>query len=183
MSDKLLIRHCAPTLAGMKTGNLFSCSIEQGSEVQKTLSALNRRLRSKGLRLLPIKYYPDRVLIYVYRPAHLQRDLHNTTARQILQDRGYRFENPQSCVVELVRRLRLSGDFPHEIGLFLGYPPEDVRGFIEKGASACKLSGIWKVYDNENRARALFAKYKKCTEIYARKWDEGNSVERLTVNG
>ena len=26
MSEDLLIRHCSPTLAGIKTGNLFSCA-------------------------------------------------------------------------------------------------------------------------------------------------------------
>ena len=38
------------------------------------------------------------------------------------------------------------GDFPHEIGLLLGYPPEDVSGFIENGGKNFLCSGYWKVY-------------------------------------
>ena len=44
-------------------------------------------------------------------------------------------------------------------------------------------SGLWKVYGDEAYARAAFAKYKKCTDIYCRSWRSGASLEALTVAG
>lgn len=82
-----------------------------------------------------------------------------------------------------MERLRGGGGFPDEIGLFLGYPPEDVRGFIENKAAGCKCVGCWKVYGDAEAARAVFAKYKKCTDVYRARFAEGRSVERLTVAG
>ncbi len=41
-----------------------------------------------------------------------------------------------------------------------------MQGFIENHAQNFKLSGLWKVYGDEAYARAAFAKYKKCTDIY-----------------
>ena len=79
------------------------------------------------------------------------------------------------------RRLQESGDFPHEIGLFLGYPPEDVRGFIENHAEGYKFVGCWKVYGDEKSAKKQFARYKKCTDVYCSQWANGKSIERLTV--
>ena len=76
-----------------------------------------------------------------------------------------------------------SGDFPHEVGLFLSYPPEDVKGFIENRAANAKCTGVWKVYGDERQARQTFAKYKKCTDIYCRSWRAGSSLERLAVAG
>ena len=35
-----------------------------------------------------------------------------------------------------------SGEFPHEVGLFLGYPPEDVKGFIDHRANNFKCAGL-----------------------------------------
>ena len=67
------------------------------------------------------------------------------------------------------------------IGLFLGYPPEDVCGFIENKADACKCVGCWKVYGDEDAAKKLFAKYKKCTDVYCTLFANGRSIERLTV--
>lgn len=53
-----------------------------------------------------------------------------------------------------------SGEFPHEVGLFLSYPPEDVKGFIDHRTNNFKCAGLWKVYGDEEKARSLFAKYK-----------------------
>lgn len=48
-----------------------------------------------------------------------------------------------------------SGEFPHEVGLFLSYPPEDVKGFIDHRANDFKCAGLWKVYGDEEKARAV----------------------------
>ena len=85
--------------------------------------------------------------------------------------------------MQLIKRMCADEEFPHEIGLFLGYPPEDVRGFIENGAENCKCVGCWKVYGNVEAAKKTFAKYKKCTDVYSRQQANGKSVERLTVAG
>ena len=42
MSEELVIRHCAPTLAGMKTGSMFSCMFETKDEMRDTIRRLNR---------------------------------------------------------------------------------------------------------------------------------------------
>ena len=56
------------------------------------------------------------------------------------------------------------------VGLFLSYLPEDVRGFIDHRAGGFKCTGLWKVYGDEEKTCSLFAKYKKCTEIYCTLW-------------
>ena len=55
MSEDLVIRHCAPTLAGIKTGNLFSCACPCKAALTKELCRLNRKLVPKGIRILPLK--------------------------------------------------------------------------------------------------------------------------------
>ena len=74
-----------------------------------------------------------------------------------------------------------SGEFPHEVGLFLSYPPEDVKGFIDHRAGGFKCTGLWKVYGDEEKARSLFEKYRKCTEIYCTLWQSGSKLEQLAV--
>ena len=81
----------------------------------------------------------------------------------------------------MIRRLQGGEDFPHEIGLFLSYPPEDVQGFIENRAQNYKEIGVWKVYGDEEKARKTFAKYKKCTESYCRAFHAGKKLEQLAV--
>lgn len=181
MSDELLIRHCSPTLAGLKTASLFSTEFRCEKELRERIRNLNKRLSKKGLRVLPLKVSNNRALIYVYRPCKLKQDFENSHTGQLLCDRGYEQRHPERSIAILAGKIRGADSFPHEIGLFLGYPPSDVQGFIDNGAKDCKCRGYWKVYSDVDAAQNLFAKFKKCTDIYTRKLTDGFSIERLTV--
>ena len=183
MSEDIIIRNCAPTLAGIKTGNIFTCPYESREELLNAIRLMNKRLGHKGLRILPLRFTEKRALIYIYRPKKLSADLSNAAASHILRQCGYNSDNCGNCVVKLARKLRQNVDFPHEIGLFLGYPPEDVGGFIEFGPDCCKCTGCWKVYGDEEAAKKKFAQFKKCTKVYCSQWTKGKDIERLTVAG
>lgn len=183
MSEDYLIRHCAPTLAGIKTANLFTCPYQDRKELLGFIRQTNRKLVRKGLRILPLRFTDDKVLIYVYRPGKLHADLSATAASDILHKKGYCTGNCEKCVVQLAKKLRQEEEFPHEIGLFLGYPPEDVCGFMENRACNSKCVGCWKVYGDEASAKKKFAQYKKCTRVYWDQWTKGKGIERLTVSG
>ena len=182
MSEEQVVRNCAPTLAGLKTGNLFACPYENREDLLDFLRSLNRRLGKKGVRAVPLRIRQDRALIYLYRPARLEKDLSCASCEALLSSCGYNCRGGSRCLTRLARRLKQQEDFPHEIGLFLSYPPEDVKGFIEHHAADFKYAGLWKVYGDEQRARDLFAKYQRCTEIYCQRLHAGSSIAQLAVN-
>lgn len=62
MSEELLIRHCSPTLAGMKTGSMFTSAIDSETQLLRDVQAFNRRLREKGVRIVPLRVRDDRAL-------------------------------------------------------------------------------------------------------------------------
>ena len=181
MSDEMIVRQCAPTLAGIKTGSLFPCPYESRTQLMDEIRAMNHMLVPKGLCMLPVRCESGSALLYVYRPGRLQQDLQNDLAQRLLQKAGYSRGGSALCVSQLVQRLRRQEDFPHEVGLFLSYPPEDVKGFIDHRANDFKCAGLWKVYGDEEKARSLFEKYRKCTEIYCTLWQSGLKLEQLAV--
>ena len=181
MSESFIIEQCAPTLAGIKTGNLFTSPYDTMDEVRARVRELNRLLVPKGLCLLPLRYSDRRVLLYLYSPSRLRHDLSDELAAELLHGAGYADTGLESCLIRLINRLRDGGDFPHEIGLFLSYPPEDVKGFIDHKAAGFKYSGLWKVYGDEEKAKRLFAKYKKCTDVYCRLNEAGLGIAQLAV--
>ena len=73
-------------------------------------------------------------------------------------------------------RISASEDFPDEIGLFLGYPVDDVTGFIQNKGRNYLLCGYWKVYSDENRARRIFSNYDKCRNYLCNKLAQGESI-------
>lgn len=181
MSEEMLIKYCSPTLAGMKTASLFNCDIKSKDILRDTLRSFNRRFCVKGLRIVPLKIREKSALIYVYRPCRLKKDLSDTLSREMLINNGYICTCPEQCIVHLADRLKNTVDFPHEIGLFLGYPPADVLGFIKYGAQKSKCTGCWKVYSDVQSAEKTFAKFNKCTESYIRCYLSGRSLEKLVV--
>lgn len=181
MLEKLLVRHCAPTLAGIKTGSLFSFRSLPWELLRQELCRLNNILSDKGLRILPLKKQGDNVLIYLYRPDRLKEDMERSGVCSLLSAYGYCCHDAHRCVLRLMERLSQGKDFPHEIGLFLGYPPEDVWGFILHGADSAKYRGLWKVYGDEDKARRVFACYKNCTDIYLRRFARNGNIAELAV--
>lgn len=179
MTEELLVKHCSPTLAGLKTGNMFSCPYTDEESLLSEIRRINRCLETKGLRLIPLKSLKKRMLLYLYRPTLLREDFNRESTVRILNERGYENTHFPCCIVRLIEKMKKQEEFPHEVGLFLGYPPEDVQGFIDN--KECKCCGCWKVYGDEKQALETFEKYKKCTEIYCAQWDQGKSLENLTV--
>ena len=182
ISEELVVYHCSPTMAGLKTGSLFNCPTKNVRTFIKSIREMNRRLVPRGARIVPLKNMGKSTLVYMYRPDRLREDLRNRTAERILAERDYPVGEAEKCIVELVRRLEAGEGFPHEIGLFLGYPPEDVDAFMKNGAAGAKCIGVWKVYGDVETARRKFAQYKKCTQLYCEAFREHRSFDRLVVS-
>ena len=94
MSNEMLIRCCAPTMASLKTGNMFNCPFDSREHMTEELRRLNRLLGRKGLRALPLRWENGRALVYLYRPKMLEKDLRNELAAQLLAECGYACGNP-----------------------------------------------------------------------------------------
>lgn len=181
LSDELLVRHCAPTLAGIKTGSLFRCEYENRKDLVDELRKVNRVLKAKKIFLIPLCFSETTVLLYMFRPEKLKKDLACNQAKEILKNCGYNCENCGVCLKHLIRKLKEESDFPHEIGLFLSYPPKDVYEFIKNGAENYKCVGEWKAYSNERKAIKTFNAYRKCKRIYKYLLKNGKSLEQLAV--
>lgn len=179
--DRYLIDHCSPTLANLKTANLFSCRYSSREQLAGQVEGWHRALESKGVCLRLLRAKNGCALIYVYRPLRLAADLRKPGVAEFLAGCGYRSLAPEDALERLSLRLCTQDSFPHEIGLFLSYPLGDVQGFIEHGGAHYKCSGCWKVYCNECEAAKLFAKYQKCRGVYWRLFSGGRSVLQLTV--
>ena len=59
-----------------------------------------------------------------------------------------------------------NSSFPHEIGLFLGYPLKDVKGFIEKGSLPLIKIGNWQVFGSPEESMQLMQIHKKAEDVF-----------------
>ena len=172
--ERLVAQHCAATLLGEKTGSMFTVRWKRYGALRPGLASLREVLRRQGVAL---RVFGTRTgaLIYLYRPEKLWMDLAAEPARAILIKCGY----GENALSFLQKRLLSSRQFPHEIGLFLGYPAQDVAGFIEHGGANSAFGGLWKVYHDVERAKCLFCTYRQCRERMLSLLDVGMSLQEI----
>ncbi|MDR0732220.1 MAG: DUF3793 family protein [Treponema sp.] len=179
--ETLLARYGAPVLLGKKPAALFAGPLPRGMG-----AGLAGGLRPEtaspepgqgGLRFLNLARPGHNPLVFVFRPLLLERSLEDPQARRALAGFGYPVsEGLQALLRYLGRRFQESREFPHEIGFFLGYPPQDVLGFIWYRGAGCKLCGPWKVYGDVERAALLFGEYAWCKQRLLEHLREGGTV-------
>lgn len=156
----LLAFHAGATLRGIKAGNLLRIGKACFARMQDEYARIRQALERRGVYMHVLRKSEKSVLLYVYRPRLLDAHLSQAAARKILSSLGYTQENRLERLAQ-----RLSEDaFPHEIGLFLHYPPEDVIGFMTHRGANCKYCGYWKVYGDVAQAKEQFAAYARCRE-------------------
>lgn len=176
--DELLAYNCAPVLAGIKPSNLLSLMPDDGEEIDSLLLKYNKQFSGRGIVFRRLCACTKRVLVLVYSPALLSQVLQESGYRAYLTAAGY---DVQAALEEqlsmLEKHLDTKNGFPHEIGVFLGYPLEDVLGFVLNKGTGCKFSGYWKVYGDVSKARKLFAAYEYYRDIILNKLAEGLSLE------
>ena len=140
--EKALVYHCSPTLCGLKPANLLSLSKDEYPHLPQLAAAYARLLEDKGIRLTILCSCGCRWLLLVYHQSMLAAQLKQPAVVRLLAQAGYPVEAPfslEQLLRCLSRRLRQSEGFPHEIGVFLGYPLEDVIGFCRHKGEGCKL--------------------------------------------
>lgn len=181
MFEEFLLKHCSPTLAGLKLGSLFTYSFSSPQELYDSLECWNKELNEKGICLHLLRLSTHRGLVYVYRPRMLQDLLLQENIQHFLSAYGYENICLENVLLRLTGRFSCQQDFPHEIGIFLGYPLGDVIGFIENQGQNCLCTGCWKVYCNACEAQKLFARFRKCRSVYESLFLQGRSIKQLTV--
>lgn len=178
--EQIMGVHVAPLLVGLRPASLLSFRKDRFEDFEALLDTYRPCFSCKGIDMFRVAEGDAYVLLLFYRTEILEKLLADESAQAVLQRYGYPCgDGLMACLHHLQLRMRLQKSFPHEIGLFLGYPVADVVGFItHKGQDFC-YSGYWKVYANEEETRALFDRYAHCTEEFCSRLEAGCSFPEL----
>ena len=198
--ETVMIEQCAPVLASLKPAGLFRYETSDCADLARRVRSWNEQLGEKGLCVRVLKgcaaamgargvrkgcVQTHRYLVYVYRESKLRAVLTQPQVRDFLCREGYTLPEQSDdyapLVRQLSRRLCCEADFPHEIGVFLGYPLHDVVGFIENAGRNFTCCGCWKAYGDPQAAQRHFAQLRKCTAVYLRLFHSGTPILRLAV--
>lgn len=167
----------APVLTGMKPCALISIS-------EREYSGLCRIFSGRGLKLLPL-YFSGRVNLLMYREERLRELLIREDIKKALSELepGYIGMEYSQILRHFCVRFRefRAGHcgFPHELGLLLGYPIEDVKEYIRHDGENSLFTGYWKVYHSPDTALLTFQAYDISVKSFRLMLSHGIPVDRV----
>lgn len=177
--------HCAPFLKGIKDSALLVVKPEEAKVLGKLLCRMNARCKTMVRN-------DKKVILLLYRQECMKKCLMRTEVQEFLKQFGYgQLEtfSEQELVNQVLEHLKhrfiqaygCRHEFPHEIGIFLDYPMEDVIGFIENSGQNYLMSGYWKVYSNQEQAQRVFQSYDEARESAIYEILEGKKFYEIAV--
>ena len=182
--EQALIEHCSPTLVGLKPASLFRFQPADTREFVRTFLALRSQLEGAGLRLATLGARRRAGASPPSAPGERPQMvlLEGRADQAFLRSMGYApWTGLRDCLRQLASRLCLQAEFPHEIGVFLGYPLDDVKGFIRHKGRNYTYCGCWKCYGDPQAARRRFGGFRRCTETFRRRYAAGTPIIQLVV--
>ena len=157
-----LALQCAPLITGLKVSNLLIVSVENERQVRMIIG-------KSGISYYKMLQTEKKITFLLFRRKQLEGFLCRKEIKQFFQKEGYYVfqfgKILRTFQMRYATYMKEGGEFPHEMGLLLGYPLEDVRGFMENEGKYFLYSGYWKVYENMTKKIRLFRKFEVAKEM------------------
>ncbi|WP_236021527.1 DUF3793 family protein [Geomesophilobacter sediminis] len=161
-----LALECAEVLAGAKPANILSLADKPrpcGRNLYRLWQKHGAELLSKSD--LSARVLADRgssILIIFFRPDTLAGLLQRRDVATVLGKAGYPATQDPDQALGILQSRMTGGEFPHEVGVFLGYPLKDVVGFMGWGKPRFTCQGPWKIYGDPTPSLQLAETHRAC---------------------
>lgn len=167
---RYLVKELAPVLCGVKPTLLICFSkssiVDKSNFFDIWNDSSNELTRDLPLEYIILKKSHCGVQVLFYDRVQLAAILADEKIRNFLNENGYTQCLSIECFLLVLKNKFESGTFPHEIGVFLGYPLKDVLGFIENGPQEAVACGRWKVYGDACDSLSLMQSYELAENLF-----------------
>lgn len=196
---RCLVRQAGLVFMGIKPAAVFGlcarpdaaahvhCSTAWQTCAEKLIVYYAAALAREGVELIWLGRKKNTVMVLVWRPSLVAQELACPARKCLARGFGLSTTSYRRAMSALITRLRAhyagKQTFPHEVGLVLGYPPQDVAGFISDGGRRAKACGRWQVYGNLAEARRRFAELAQCEHRCNQLYAQGVSLRGLVRLG
>lgn len=173
-----VVTQCAPVLKGVKVSNMVT--VRPGAS-----HLVSRYLKDSCVSCMTLYSGRGREILFLYRYEALMDYLKMPRVKQFLQQYGYLDMSVSGVLLRLRKRygdyVERHWEFPHELGIILEYPVEDVEGFIRNQGKNCLMVRYWKVYHDKERAEQIFMQYDLVREAAMNEIVAGYSLSQVAV--
>lgn len=167
---------CSLVLSGIKPSNLLIYS-------NHCEGCISEELKNTGAEHMKLYTGKNDSVSIIFNREKLEKSLLDEENREFIKQYGYEDFSVNSVIEKLAGRYTEfkegRAEFPHEMGIVLGYPLEDVSGFIENNGKNYLYSGYWKVYKNAEEKIQLFKIYKDIKKYFVEQIENGKQIHQI----
>ena len=173
---KCILKNIGATVMGVKPAELRTVQFSEHGVWERCKKTISSYQQIKFIELYDLAR-GKKVLFYHHQA--LDQQLRRPEVLNFLQQLGYPSEyDLESYVSYLVDRLQRD-DFPHEIGIFFGYPLKDVLGFMGYLDLESTYTSEWKFYGNQAVSLAKKKKFEEARSYFIEQLDNLEQVEEF----
>ncbi len=163
-----IVRCIAPTIAGGKPATVMNISNDNGGLLDVWDRSKADIFTGSEIDYYELKSTDKNVIVIFFNRSQLNRLLARMPVQKFLSDCGYETDSTGSLDYVLsVLRQRYAAGCPHEIGIFLGIPLKDVKGFMGLNSLKNTKRGIWQVYGNPKASEKRMNEYRHAKDMVA----------------
>ena len=177
----VIMCNAAPTIKNHKTSSLINFK-NNNRNINNIWNRYKNEVKEKiGIHYFELKKDAKNTIVLFYNKEKLEASLMDNKNMEFLKRFGY---NEQMSIDKCLSLLedRFQHMCPHEIGVFLGYPIEDVVSFVDFPNTKCKMVGYWKVYHDIEKAEIIFNKYDEIKYAIMGSMMKGMKPTELLIN-
>ncbi len=171
---------CAPVIKGLTTSNTLTVKKGEYKNIKKML-------KNTCLNCYMLYSNKTNEVVLITRTKELIKYLNDDLVSNYLKEFGYTDNSLAYVIEKLYERFNsfYNGQehFPHELGLILNYPIEDVKGFIRNKGENSLACRYWKVYSNLNYALKKFAEFDEAFETCVYEIVNGYELNEIIIGG
>lgn len=155
----------APVVAGKKPASILSLG-SGGRNLKLLWKQYFCNLQTKSdIEWVQLRENENSTIVMIYNRSMLKELLGREDIRSFFRVCGYRQLDLKALLKDIKYRYRKG--CPHEIGVLLGIPLEDVKAFITGDKKPLNKGGYWLVYSEVEKAYRTFALYDSIREKVA----------------
>ncbi len=177
--ENQLILECAPLIVGLRISTLIIVD-------NRDMHTICNLLRKSALSYYVIHRTTDKTTMLLFHRQKLKAYFTDSRVRRFLSEAGYTAFGLREVMYGFGKRYADyrcgKQKFPHELGLLLGYPVEDVEGYIRNDGKNALFTGCWKVYAHVAEKRQLFRMFELSKELLIELVNNGVSVPEILVS-
>lgn len=159
----VLIYNISPVLEGIKPASIITFS-RSGRNLKRLWKLYGKSLiKNNEIKYLELYEGCSSISIMFYNCKLLERLMGQGEIRDFYKELGYRFQADVEFLLAQMK-FKYQKECPHEIGVLLGIPLEDVKSFMDERNQECLAAGYWKVYNNLEEALNIFKTYDQIRE-------------------